>query len=64
MDIELLWIAPFSVKKPIIPSSNGLDESSASISNEAEDSSNPFEEGMMGFLTENGAIQSNSISIE
>ncbi len=31
---------------------------------EAEDSSNPFEEGMMGFLTENGAIQSNSISIE
>ena len=31
---------------------------------EAQDSSNPFEEGMMGFLTENGAIQSNSISIE
>ena len=31
---------------------------------EAEDSSNPFGEGMMGFLTENGAIQSNSISIE
>ena len=31
---------------------------------EAEDSSNPFKEGMMGFLTENGAIQSNSISIE
>ena len=31
---------------------------------EAEDTSDPFTEGMIGFLTENGAIQSKSISIE
>ena len=31
---------------------------------EVEDKSNPYEEGMIGFLTENGAIQSDSISIE
>ena len=31
---------------------------------EVEDTSDPFTEGMIGFLTENGAIQSKSISIE
>ena len=31
---------------------------------EVEDKSNPYEEGMIGFFTENGAIQSDSISIE
>ena len=31
---------------------------------EVEDKLNPYEEGMIGFLTENGAIQSDSISIE
>ena len=31
---------------------------------EVEDNENSFEQGMIGFITENGAIQSESISIE
>ena len=63
IDFEFEYFKEYELKFKVVDNSlQGFVDGKLMI--EVEDTSDPFTEGMIGFLTENGAIQSKSISIE
>ena len=63
IDFKFEYFKEYELKFKVVDNSlQGFVDGKLMI--EVEDTSDPFTEGMIGFLTENGAIQSKSISIE